>query len=312
MTQSKQNNLKRAAAISSVCVSILLILVKLYAFYKTDSLAIFSSFIDSITDLFASAISLIAIYFSTKPASFSHRYGYGKTEALSALLQAVFVGISGIFVITDGIKRLITPIEITDTNIGIGIMLFSIIITLLLVLFQNYVAKKTNSLAVKSDSAHYVVDFLTNTTVIISLILVRVFDFIYFDSIAALFISTYLLYNAYTLAKEAIDLITDKELDTSIRNKIEDIVKQNKDIKGMHDFRSRSLGDVYYFELHLELDGNISLYQAHELTDKVEKAIINLYPNSQVIIHQDPYGIKEDRLDHELSGICEINIPPLE
>ena len=97
MTQSKQNNLKKAAAISSVCVAILLITVKLYAFGKTDSLAIFSSFIDSITDLFASAISFVAVYFSAKPASFSHRYGYGKTEALSALLQAAFVGVSGFF-----------------------------------------------------------------------------------------------------------------------------------------------------------------------------------------------------------------------
>ena len=307
MTQSKQNNLKKVAAISSVCVAILLISVKFYAFWKTDSLAIFSSFIDSITDLFASAVSFVAIYFSAKPASFSHRYGYGKTDALSALLQAAFVGISGLFVITDGIKRLITPIEITDTNVGIGIMLFSIIVTLLLVLFQNYVAKKTNSLAIKSDSAHYIVDFLTNTAVIISLILVRFFGFIYFDAIAALFISVYLLYNAYTLAKEAIDLITDKELDSSIRSQIENIVKQNKDIKGMHDFRSRSLGDIYYFELHLELDGNISLYQAHKITDTIEKEITRHYPNSQILIHQDPYGIKEDRLDHELSGSCKLD-----
>ena len=306
MTQHQQNNLKRTAAIASVCTAILLILAKFYAFWKTDSLAIFSSFIDSITDLFASMVSFIAIYFSTKPASFSHRYGYGKAEALSALLQAVFVGISGIFVISDGIKRLINPIEITETNTGIAIMLFSILATLLLVLFQNYVAKKTNSLAVKSDSAHYVVDFLTNSAVIISLILVRLFGFVYFDIIAALFISIYLLYNAYQLAHEAIDLITDKELDISIRTQIENIVKKNKNIKGMHDFRSRSLGDIYYFELHLELDGNIPLYQAHKLTDSVEKAILKLYPNSQIMIHQDPYGIKEDRLDHELTGSCDL------
>lgn len=307
MTQSEQNTLKKAASISSICVAILLIAVKLYAFLKTDSLAVFSSFIDSITDLFASAISFIAIYFSTKPASYSHRYGYGKTEALSALLQATFVGMSGIFVISDGIKRLISPIEITAANTGISIMLFSIIVTLLLVLFQNYVAKKTNSLAIKSDSAHYIVDFLTNTAVIISLILVRFFGFIYFDSVAALFISAYLLYNAYVLAKEAIDLITDKELDVTIRNNIEEIVKKNKKIKGMHDFRSRSLGDIYYFELHLELDGDMTLYQAHNLSDMVEKEILNFYPNSQILIHQDPYGIKEERLDHELKGSCDLS-----
>lgn len=308
MTPDAYNiKLKKYAAIASVSLAILLTVCKFFAFVKTDSLAIFSSFIDSITDLFASLVSFVAVYFSTKPATAEHRYGYGKSEALSALLQAVFVGISGLFVIIDGIKRLIHPIEIEKIDIGIGIMLFSIFSTVLLVVYQTYVANKTKSLAIKADRAHYTVDFLTNSAVVISLLLVHFFGFVYFDAIAALFISAYLLYNAYDLAKEAIDLITDKELPDEIKRNVEEIVRKSKGIQGMHDFRTRSLGDIYFFEMHLEIDGNISLLEAHKLSETVEKKILKTYPKSQILIHQDPTGINENRLDHEIEGVCEIN-----
>ena len=307
MTSQEQNNyLKKAAAIAGVSLAVLLIVLKLAAFIKTDSLAIFSSLADSVTDLFASAVSFAAVYFSTKPATKEHRYGYGKSEALSAFLQAIFVGASGIFVIADGIKRLIYPVQIEQTAIGIAVMLFSILATVLLVLFQTYVANKTNSLAIKADRAHYTVDFLTNATVVLSLLLVHFFGFAYFDVIAALFISAYLLYNAYQLAAESVEQITDKELAPEIREKIMEIVRNSKGIHGMHDFRSRSLGDIYYFELHLEIDGSISLLKAHELADAVEHKILEAYPGSQVLIHQDPYGIDEDRLDHQIEGACRI------
>lgn len=307
MIQSDYNKrLKKLAVIASVCLAVLLSVFKFFAFLRTDSLAIFSSFVDSLTDLFASVISFIAIYFSTKPATSSHRYGYGKTEALSALLQAMFVGSSGIFVIYDSIQRLINPVLITDIPMGITTMILSVCATLFLVLFQTFVARKTNSLAIKADRAHYTVDFLTNAAVICSLILVYFFDFIYFDIIAALFISAYLLYSAYSLAKEAVELITDKELPAEIREKVTDIVEKSKGILGLHDFRTRSLGDIYYFELHLEIDGKISLLEAHKIASTVEQRILKVYPNSQILIHQDPYGIRETRLDHEIQGSCDI------
>ena len=308
MTSLQKNNyLKQSAVIAGVVMAILLALLKFFAFLKTDSLAIFSSFVDSITDLFASLVTFIAVYFSNKPANLSHRYGYGKSEALSALLQAVFVGISGLFVIIDGIMRLISPITIEQTSFGIFIMLFSIFATLLLVLYQTYVANKTNSLAIKADRAHYTIDFLTNSAVVISLLLVHFLGFAYFDIIAALFISFYLLHNAYELALEAIAMITDKELSHEIRKNVEDIVLKSKGVHGLHDFRTRSLGDTYYFEMHLEIDGKLSLFKAHQIADDVENKILELYPHSQVLIHQDPYGLKEDRLDHQIEGSCKLD-----
>jgi ferrous-iron efflux pump FieF len=186
-------------------------------------------------------------------------------------------------------------------------MVFSIISTLFLVLFQTYVAKKTSSLAIKADRAHYVVDFLTNSTVIISLVCVHFFGFYFFDVIAALFISLYLLHSAYSLAKESIDQINDRELSSDVREKIEHLVLETEGVLGMHDFRSRSLGDIYYIELHLEMDGNVPLSVAHNITNIVEKKVYETFPNSQIIIHQDPYGVKEDRIDHQINGVCVVD-----
>lgn len=307
MIQINDNNLKKLAVFAGVFFAVTLILFKIYAFVKTGSLAVFSSLADSVTDLFASMVSFVAIYFASKPATKNHRFGYGKCEALSALLQAIFVGASGIFVVIDGIKRLINPIIINQPSVAIFVMLFSIFSTLILVVFQTIIANKTNSLALKAERAHYIVDFLTNGTVIISLLFVKYFNFYYFDVIAALFISIYLLYNAYVLAAESVDQITDIELSPEIKKQIEKIVINSEGIRGMHDFRSRNLGGIFYFEMHLEIDGNLPLSKAHYLSDIVENKILDLYPNSQILIHQDPYGIKEDRLDHKINGTCDID-----
>ena len=307
MTELEKNNLlKKYASFASVSCAILLVIVKFVAFIKTDSLAIFSSFVDSITDLFASLISGVAVYFAMKPATCNHRYGFGKSEALSALLQAMFVGVSGLFVFFDGNNRLFNPVDVVNMDAGIYVMLFSVFTTLVLVVFQSYVAKKTNSLAIKSDMAHYVVDFLTNGAVIISLIMVKSFGFVYFDVVAALFISLYLIFSAYGLAKESIEQITDKELNDEIRQNIESIVMSCKGVEDMHDLRTRSVGDIYYIELHLEINGDISLSSAHKISHKVEDELLAIYPSSQILIHQDPFGVKEDRLDNQINGYCKI------
>ncbi len=304
--QLNNNKLKKIAAYSSVSLAVILIAIKLFAFLMTNSLAIFSSFIDSITDLFASLASFIAIYFSTKPANKNHRYGFGKTEALSAFLQSMLITISAIYIIFDGINKFINPIIITNTSIGLLVMIICTIATILLISLQIYVAKKTNSLAIKADLAHYSIDVITNIVVIISLILTKTINQNYFDIISAIIISIYLLYNAYKIAKDAVNLIIDRELAPEIKDIVINIIEKNINVLGVHDLRTRNLGDKYYFEMHIELDGNISLYTAHKITEEIEVNILKEFPNSQILIHQDPSGILEDRLDHQIEGVCKL------
>ncbi len=304
---TEQNNrLKKAAASASVMLSGGLCLLKIFGAFYTGSLAILSSLIDSLADVFASSVSFIAIRFSTRPANKEHRYGFGRAESISALVQSAFIAGSGLFVMYDGITRLFNPTPLEKPNIGIVIMAISLAATVLLIVFQKYVARKTASPAIAADSAHYTVDVLTNLSIILSLIVVKFFNISWFDILTAFAISAYLIYNAYKIAAEAVAALTDKELSEDIRQQVIDMVLNSEGVEGYHDFRSRDLGGAYFFEIHLELDGNLTLYKTHNLTDKVEEKIKNAFPNAQVIIHQDPYGLHESRLDYDIDGKCDL------
>ena len=179
-------------------------------------------------------------------------------------------------------------------------MLFSLFSTIILVAFQQKVAKKTNSQAIAADSLHYKVDILTNISIIISLAVVRIWGITQVDTIIAVLIALYLLWNAYELGRDAVRLLLDRELDETIRNDVLDIVSRHKMNLKAHDLRTRDLGAVYMFEFHLELDGHLDLYTAHKYTDEVETLIRKKYPEAQILIHQDPKGLEEDRLDNRL------------
>ncbi len=300
------NRLKRLAATLSVSLAVALCFLKIFGSIYTGSLAILSSLIDSLADVFASSLSFVAIKFSTRPASLEHRYGYGRAESISALAQSAFIAGSGLFVMYDGITRIISPAPLEQTDFGIMVMTISLLATLALIAFQKYVTKKTASPAIKADSAHYTVDVLTNLSIIISLLVVKFLGINWFDILTAFVISAYLIFNAYKLAAEAVSALTDRELSPEIRQKVIDIVNNSDGIKGYHDFRSRDLGGTYCFEIHLELDGNLTLNITHQLTDKVEEAIKRQFPEAQVIIHQDPYGLRENRLDYTIEGSCKL------
>ncbi|MBQ7304111.1 MAG: cation diffusion facilitator family transporter [Alphaproteobacteria bacterium] len=306
LSNEQQNKLKKIAVTASIILACILCIIKTFASVYTGSLAILSSLIDSLSDVFASSVSYIAVKFSTKPANCSHRYGYGRAESLSALVQSAFVAGSGLFVLYDGFNRIFNPLEIHQTTFGLIIMLISLVATIVLISFQKYVSKLTGSVAISADSAHYVVDVLTNISIILSLVVVKFLKFNWFDIFTAALIAIYLIYNAYKIAAEAIGALTDKELSDEIRNDVIEIINSCEGIKGFHDFRSRDLGGIYLFEIHLELDGNLPLFKAHELTENVENKIQSKFYNAQIIIHQDPFGINEARLDDVLDGKCNI------
>lgn len=303
---SSSNNtikLKNLAALMSICVATLLSLVKALAFFYTGSLSVLSSMVDSLADVISSLITYIAVRISDKPLNEKHRYGYGKAEAVSALLQAAFIAGSAGFILYDGIKRFIYPVTVEQTIVGMAIMCFSLFSTLVLVIFQRHVVKKTNSKAIDADSAHYTVDILSNSSVILSLLVVRYLQWQWFDVLTALLIAFYLSANALRLAYDALNEITDAEVDDNTKKHIINIIQTVANVKGYHDLRTRVAGAHMFIEIHLELDGNLSLFTTHAIADEVEHKIVAAFPQAQVIIHQDPYGIYENRLDNQIKTL---------
>ena len=295
------NKLKHRASVASILLATGLSLLKLVASLVSGSLSVFSSMVDSLSDVLGSAITFVAIKYSAKPATFQHRYGYGKAEAISAVFQALFVAGSGLFVIYDAIYRFVHPRILEETSWSILVMVISLVLTLILIAYQRYVAKVTGSQAILADSAHYGVDVLTNVSIIISLTIVDFFEIYWFDTLAAVGIALYLLWSAFGLIKKAFNILLDHELSDDVRGNIQQIITNHAFVRGFHDLRTRDSGNDYLIELHLELDGNLSLFEAHRLSDIIESDILKAYPNAQIIIHQDPAGICEERLDEKLA-----------
>ena len=286
--QPDNAKLMRWATYASVTTAIILIIAKIIAWFMTDSVSIMATLLDSSLDVLASVINLVAVRHALQPADNEHRFGYGKAEALSGIGQALFIAGSAGFLLLQAIGRIINPqAMITEIEVGVGVMIFSIVATLLLLSFQKYVVSKTGSTAIKADALHYKTDLLVNGSVIIALFL-TVYGWSYFDAIFGIGIAIFILYSAWQIVKEAIGLLMDHEIDDQERDKIRDIVLQHDQVLGYHDLRTRRSGTRVFVQLHLELDAEQTLASAHEIADTIEKRIAVLFDDAEVLIHEDP------------------------
>ena len=291
--QSKSAKLMRWATYASVSTALMLILVKVVAWFITDSVSILATLLDSSLDVLASIVNLVAVRHALQPADKEHRFGHGKAEALAGMGQSMFIFGSAGFLLLQAINRLLHPqAEMTGLGVGIGVMIFSIIATAILLSFQHYVIKQTNSTAIKADALHYRTDLLVNVSVIIALLL-SFYGWIYFDAIFALGIALFILYSAWEIVKESIDLLMDHELPDEDRAKIKATVLAHDDVYGLHELRTRRSGTKIFIQLHLELDSTLPLSKAHLIADSVERELEQLFMDAEVIIHEDPVIVSE-------------------
>ncbi len=294
--------LLRLATAASLSVAILLALLKLAALLATGSAAILSSMIDSLTDIGASAIVAYSVRLSAKPPDRKHRYGHGKAEPLGAITQGGFVAGSAVLLIIEAGSRLMSPQPVTELGIGIGITIASLAITLALFIFQCFVVHSTGSTAIDADSVNYGGDLLSGGAVLVALLLVDRPGFGWIDPAMAIAIALFLLRNARRIVLRALDSLMDKELPQADRARIEAIVRSDPEVVDMHDLRSRASGATRFVELHVELEGSMTLDAAHDVTDRIEAALAHAFPDIEVILHQEPAGLDDDRLDHRIAG----------
>ncbi len=294
-------NLRKWASYASVATAIFLIVIKLGAFIITDAVSLLASLIDSTVDAVASVIVLLSIKHANEPADEDHRYGHGKLESLAAMGQAVFIAGSAVFLFYEALHRFVHPQTITEIEIGVWVMGISIAVTLALVCFQGYVIKKTGSVAIDADSLHYKGDILINVGVIIALVFGKLFNWPYFDPIITLFIMGILIHSSFEVGKSAADILMDKEIPLKDREKIFNLVLKHEQAQQVHDLRTRSSGAQVFIEFHLELDGNLTLQKAHDVTEELELILYKAFPNAEVLIHQEPCGIEHDKLDDRIT-----------
>ena len=286
--------LLKLATSAAVTVAALLIITKLVAYTFTQSVAVLASLVDSLMDVGASFLNLLAVRYALTPPDEEHRFGHGKAEALAGMAQAMFIAGSGVFLIVQAIERLVNPRPLEQVGLGLGVMLFSIAATVLLVMLQSYVVKRTHSTAIKADSLHYKSDILSNGAIVLALVLADM-GWFGIDPLFALGIAGWVIYCAWQIAADSFQDLLDRELPDEERQKIIDVATAHSMVHGIHDLRTRMSGRMRFVQLHIELDDKLPLLESHRIADEVEAAILELMPSADVVIHQDPVGIMDAR-----------------
>ncbi|MFZ5723917.1 MAG: cation diffusion facilitator family transporter [Pseudomonadota bacterium] len=284
--------LLRLASAASVAVALVLIVAKAVAWLYTDSISLLASLVDSSMDAAASLISFFAIRYALAPADDEHRFGHGKAEAVAGLTQAAFIVGSATFLLLHAVDRVLHPAPVTATGVGVAVTVFAIVITGGLVLLQREAVRATGSTAIRADSLHYVGDLLMNAAIIVALLAAGA-GYGALDTWFGIGIALWIAWNAWQIGGEALQHLLDREVDGAVRTAILELVRSRPGVIDVHDLRTRLSGQQMFVQMHLELDRDMPLWRAHEVAEDVELAILAHFPNSEVIVHEDPAPLPE-------------------
>ncbi len=282
------------AAIASVAMALFLTALKSWAAFETGSVALLGSLADTGFDLLASLLTLFSVRYAALPADDDHRFGHGKAEALSALVQVMLVTVSALFIGWRAIIRFGDGAPTAHPEMGIGVSLVAIAATLGLLAYQRHVIKKTGSVAIHGDHLHYQGDLLLNIAVIIALGLDAFLNVRGADPLFGIAIALWLLWGAWRAANLALDQLLDREWPLEKRQRFIEIATRHPEAKGIHDMRTRSAGAHDFCQFHVWVDPEMTVLQAHEVMDQIEAELMREFPGVEVLIHPDPEGHKDE------------------
>ncbi|HWS88483.1 MAG TPA: cation diffusion facilitator family transporter [Pyrinomonadaceae bacterium] len=282
--------LKSTAARLSVAAAAFLIALKTLTGVLTGSISVWASLLDSAMDIFASAINYFAVRAACAPPDEDHRYGHGKAESLAGLFQSFVICASGLVLLWEAVRRVLHPRPTESEWLGVGTMAVACGVSFALVAHLRRVARETDSPALSADAVHYATDVYTNGAALCALLLVALTGWTPADPLISILISGFILWSAVDVARDAVNVLMDRRLPRDIDAKVAAVVESFKaeGVRGFHDLRTRRSGSLKFIDLHLEVEADQTLQQAHDLTVRVIRAIQKEIPRSRVQIHTDP------------------------
>jgi ferrous-iron efflux pump FieF len=289
-TPDERSKLTARAAMASIAMAVTLIALKTWAAYETDSTAMLGSLADSGLDLVASLVVLLGVRIAAQPADYEHRFGHGKAEALASLVQVILITISAIFIGFRAVERLLSGAETADAELGIGVSLVAMALTVALITYQRHVVKRTGSLAIGTDRLHYSSDLMLNGSVIVALVLDQYAHLTGADAVFGLLIALWLMWGAWRASSEALNQLMDREWPDELRERFLATAKEYPELAGLHDFRTRSSGTHYFAQFHVWVPADWTVQEAHDRLDAVEEEHQQRFPGTEILIHVDPEG----------------------
>jgi len=286
----ERSKLTARAAIASTAMAITLIGLKTWAALQTGSMAMLGSLADSGLDLVASLIVLIAVRVAAQPADHEHRFGHGKAEALAALVQVILITFSALFIGLRSIQRLLSGASTGAAELGIGVSVVAIVLTIALITYQRHVVRRTGSLAIGTDRLHYSSDLLLNGSVIVALALDQFAGLVGADAVFGLLIALWLLWGAWKASSHALDQLMDREWPDELRERFLAAAKEYPELAGLHDFRTRTSGTHNFAQFHVWVPAHWTVQEAHDRLDRAEEDLQRRFPDTEILIHVDPEG----------------------
>ena len=286
----KKHLLARSAAIASITVAVILVLMKSWASWLTGSTAMLGSLADSALDLIASIATLTGVWIASMPADEDHRFGHGKAEALAAIFQVMLITLSAFGIAVRAISQLVDGGQTAAAEEGIAVSAIAIVLTFALLGWQRYVMNRTRSLAIQTDHLHYKSDLLLNLAVIAALMLDQYAGFGMADPLFGLAIAAWLGWGAFNAARDAVDDLMDREWPEERRLAFVEAAAQHPELSNLHDLRTRTSGNRDFVQFHVDLPGEMTVEEAHDIIERVEEDLCKRFPAMDLLIHIDPVG----------------------
>ena len=287
---AERSKLSSRAALASVALALTLLVAKSWAAWATDSTAMLGSLADTALDLVASLFTLAGVRIAAQPADHDHRFGHGKAEALVALAQVVLITISAAGIAWQAIDRLMNGGQTAAMGIGIGVSLFAIAATFALLAYQKMVIARTRSVAITTDNLHYKSDLLLNSAVIAALLIDQWLGIAGADALFGIAIAGWLLFGAWRASSQAIHQLMDREWPEAERTRFLAAAAEYPELAGLHDFRTRTSGTHQFAQFHVWVPADWTVGEAHDRMDRVEEALQERFPGTEILIHLDPEG----------------------
>lgn len=269
----------------------------------TGSAAVLGSLADSALDAVGSLAAVAAVRYAATPPDDNHRFGHQKAEAISALGQVALIAASASLVAWESLQRLAAPTPLHNPEIAVSVLGVSFVATLGLVAFQSLAIRRSGSLIVEGDRAHYIGDVVANGAALGAVVIGSVWAMPRADAIAGLLAAVFLVSAGWQVAKRAIPQLMDEELPDEDRAAIERLLLADDDVIAFHALRTRRAGGRRFIQVDIQIDAALSFRDAHAISDRVELALEDAFADADVIVHPDPAG--EARLERRALDAAE-------
>ena len=306
---------ERRATVVATSAAALLTLVKLVVGILSGSVAVLASAIDSILDMGISVFNFFAIKKAEEHPDEMFPYGKGKIQAIAGVIEGTVITLSGLFIIYEAVKKVLYKHPTEYLGSSLLVMLFSIVVTWLLVRYLLRIARETDNIVIKADALHYQTDLLSNGAVVVALGIVYLSGWDWVDALFGLGIGLYIIYSAYEIIVEGIMILLDRSLPSDIVAKIGEIIANHPKVNGYHWLKTRTDGTRNYVEFHLVLTPEMTLEEAHHIAEELECKIAALESGKGWVItpHFDPYDdehINEIFFDGKVTQQCTLGAEP--